>query len=130
MYYSAFSVIESFAPELKDNLNILFNKGYPHKSLLVGATTTPASTTPTKTTNITTILKPGTLAASNTATNSTVKTGNSTFAIGTSSKITEFPTPIYNVINNDAFNIVVVLIGASIGSLLGLLFYIVWYAVK
>ncbi len=127
MYYSAFSVIESFAPELKDNLNILFNKGYPHKSLLVGATTTPASTTKTTTT---TILKPVTPAATNTTTNSTVKTGGSTNMTGTSSTPTEFPTPVYNVINNDAFNIVVVLIGASFGSLLGLLFYIIWYAVK
>ena len=71
MYYSAFSVIESFAPELKDNLNILFNKGYPHKSLLVGATTTPASTTTTKTTTTTpTTPKPVTPAATNAATNS------------------------------------------------------------
>ena len=129
MYYSAFSVIESFAPELKDNLNILFNKGYPHKSLLVGATTTPTSTTTTKTTTTTTP-KPATPGATSTTTNSTVKTGGSTNMIGTSSTPTEFPTPVYNVINNDAFNIVVVLIGASFGSLLGLLFYIIWYAVK
>ena len=65
----------------------------------------------------------------NTTTTNTT-TNSSKNATSTPSKSVVYDTPVYDVISNDAFDIMVVLLGSAFGALFGAAFYLLWWSIK